>query len=117
MADEDYEELIGEAMAALHNTTIKVKEAWDLRVKRDKEAEALKAEEERLVVIRKEQKAEGARLAKLAREQEEKRKIEDRARAEERKALEATRREIHAEKEDVRPAAVAQVQAHGGGFA
>ncbi len=76
ITEEEYGEFVGDAMATLHNTSITIKESWDYRVKQDKEAEARKAEETRLAVIRKEQAAEATRLAKIAAEQatEQKRK-------------------------------------------
>ncbi len=88
ITEEDFtKEFVGEAMASLHNTTIRAKEAWEYRVKRDKEEEARIAEEKRLAVIREEQKVEADRLAKVAEEQASEKLIADGIRAQEEEAL------------------------------
>ena len=99
ITEEDYQEFVGEAMANLHNTTIKIKEAWDYQVKRDTEEEIRKAEDERLAKIREEQKTEARRLAKIAEEQEEKRIIEGGLKQLAADAIAEERQEIQAEKD------------------
>lgn len=96
---EDYQEFVGEAMANLHNITIKVKEAWDYRVKRDEEEEAQIAEEVRLIKIRDQQKAEAARLDKVREDQANEKLIADGIRQQEQEAKKALDEAFEAQKD------------------